>query len=68
LYIGGAPIDPVVTLRTGEANYTTSLSLSHVAETSGATSVTFAVAASANSSFQVISQATRMSVAYLPGT
>ncbi|MCS7107734.1 MAG: hypothetical protein NZ902_06505 [Acidilobaceae archaeon] len=68
LYIGGTAVDPVVSLRTGEVNYTTSQSLVHVAETAGGTSVTFAVAASANNTFQVVSAATRMFVAYLPGT
>jgi len=68
IYIGGAAVDPVVTLRTSEANYTVSIPLTIVADISGATSVTYAVTASAASSFQVIASATKLFVTYLPGS
>ena len=66
LYIGGVPIDPIVMLRTGEANYAASLPLIHTAEISGATPITYAVSASEANSYQVVAQATFMSVVYLP--
>lgn len=66
LYIGGVPIDPIATLRTGEANYTASIPLVHTAEISGATTITYAVSASETNSYQVVAQGTFMSVVYLP--
>lgn len=68
LYISGAPVDPIVTLRVGLNNYTASLPLIYIADVGAATSVTYAVSASAANTYQVVAQATLMSVAYLPGT
>lgn len=68
VYIGGVPVDPIATLRTGETNYTASIPLTHITDVSGATSVTFAVSASADNSFQVVAQGTKLTVAYLPKT
>lgn len=68
VYVGGVPVDPVVTLRTSEANYTASIPLTHIRNISGATSVTFAVSASANNSYQVVAQGTKLTVVYLPNS
>lgn len=68
LYIGGVPVDPVITLRIGLNNYTSSLPLVHVADVGSGTSVTYAVSASAANTYQVIAQATLMTVVYLPGS
>lgn len=68
LYISGVPVDPIVTLRIGLNSYTVSLPLIHVADIGGATSITYAVSASEANTYQVIAQATLMSVVYLPNT